>query len=165
MRFNLPGSGPDLGRALGKWIGQKLSRPLWLWGAATAGLPTTPETGANEGAIAYDDTRNVIVFRNATGWVALAGYDIATKTATYTETATAGIVIAFADLAGGLTVTLPAALSNTATLTYKNLRAGSPLTIRAAGSDTIDDNTAIVLGTQYAAVTLVSDGVDFWGII
>jgi hypothetical protein len=47
---------------------RKLTRPLWLWGATTASLPTLAEMGANEGAVAYDDTLNAPTFYNGSAW-------------------------------------------------------------------------------------------------
>lgn len=47
---------------------QKLARALWLWSAPTADLPTTTDLGANEGALAYDDTVNAPTFYDGSAW-------------------------------------------------------------------------------------------------
>lgn len=52
---------------------QRMSAPLWLWGAPTANLPTTASLGANEGALAYDDTLNTLTFFNGAAWLAAFG--------------------------------------------------------------------------------------------
>lgn len=52
-------------------FGQKLGRALWLWTSPTADLPTTAELGANEGALAYDDTLNTLTFYNGSAWKAV----------------------------------------------------------------------------------------------
>jgi hypothetical protein len=52
---------------------QKLSAPFWLWSAATADLPTEASMGANEGALAYDDTLNTLTFFNGAAWLAAWG--------------------------------------------------------------------------------------------
>jgi hypothetical protein len=67
-----PGAGgpgwADFGRGIIDLFRQKLDRALWLWTAATTGLPTTADLGANEGAIAYDTTLDAITWYDGAAW-------------------------------------------------------------------------------------------------
>lgn len=51
---------------------QRMTRPFWLWPSATADLPTLAINGANEGALAYDDTLNRPTFYNGSAWKPVA---------------------------------------------------------------------------------------------
>lgn len=88
---------------------------------------------------------------------------VAMKTAAYTLAATDSVVVC--DASGGtFTVTLPSA-SGIVGRQYciKRINGGiNSVTVAAAGSETIDGSATTVLLTQYAVVTLVSDGANWW---
>lgn len=69
-------------------------------------------------------------------------------------------------LAGNVIITLPAAADNIRTLyTIKKIdSSGHSVTIDANGNETIDGEQTIVLNLQYAYITIISDG-DEWFII
>ncbi len=69
-------------------------------------------------------------------------------------------------LVGNVIITLPAAADNIRTLyTIKKIdSSGHSVTIDANGNETIDGEQTIVLNLQYAYVTIISDG-DEWFII
>ena len=91
-------------------------------------------------------------------------YTLATKTASYTETATTGEVIALCTLTAGFTATLPTAVGNTAKLVFKKMLSAGQITIAAAGGQTVDGAASAVLNNQYESITLVSDGSN-WAIV
>jgi hypothetical protein len=72
-------------------LGDKFDRPLWLFGAPTADLPTETNLGANEGALAYDETVDAPVYRNSSAWVRLADYDA--DVAAIAGLSTTGIIV------------------------------------------------------------------------
>ncbi|MFA9205005.1 MAG: hypothetical protein ACEQSH_00970 [Bacteroidia bacterium] len=72
------GGGPGWVEFTGKIearFGQQMKRPVWLKPFATADLPTLAEMGANEGALAYDDTLNLPTYYTGAAWAPLAAYN------------------------------------------------------------------------------------------
>lgn len=49
-------------------FGQQMGRPFWLWPSPTTDLPTIAKNGANEGALAYDDTLNTLTWYDGLAW-------------------------------------------------------------------------------------------------
>lgn len=92
------------------------------------------------------------------------GYTVATKTAGYTETATAGDLIIRADLAAGFTITLPTAVGNTAKITVKKIQSAGQIVVDGAGAETIDGGLTATLNNLDEAITLFSNGAN-WGIV
>ncbi len=85
------------------------------------------------------------------------------KSGAYTITAADGLVVADAS-GGAFTVTLPAAADFTGRV-YRIKKIDSSanaVTIDGNGSETIDGATTAVLSTQYEAITVVSDGTEWW---
>lgn len=69
----LPGGGgpgwQDYSARIEARFGQRMTRPFWLWPSSTTDLGSlTAEKGANEGAIAYDDTLNAPTFYDGSAW-------------------------------------------------------------------------------------------------
>lgn len=88
---------------------------------------------------------------------------ITTKTGAYTAADTDTVIICDAT-GGAFTVTLPAAGDNTGKVFYLKKIDGSAnaVTIDGDGAETIDDAATLVLGSQYDAAMLVSDGTEWW---
>jgi hypothetical protein len=88
-------------------------------------------------------------------------YTVRTQTTTYTSRA--GDVI-LADATGGaFTVTLPVATGVTVSITVKKIDASAnAVTIDGNAAETIDGAATRLLSTQYEAVTLWSDGTNWW---
>ena len=103
--------------------------------------------------VAFDGTANITIAAGGS-----SGYTTANKTGAYTETATSGDVVNFCS--GSFTVTLPTAVGNTATLTYK-VTATGPVTLSGAGGQTIDGSATAVLNLNNSA-TLRSDNANWW---
>lgn len=96
---------------------------------------------------------------------ATSGYTISTKTTTYTETATTGDIVLLADTSSaGFTINLPTAVGNNAKITVKKISASNILTIDANGTETIDGGLTAQLKVNYASITMVSNGTN-WYII
>lgn len=99
-------------------------------------VPTTPSTGA--------------------------AYTVSTKTTTYT--AAAGDVLLCDASGGAFTVTLPAAatVSGSSISVKKSDASANAVTVDGAAAETIDGAATLALSTQYEAVTLWSDGTNWW---
>lgn len=92
-------------------------------------------------------------------------YTVANITTTHTETATKGTKILKADTTGGaFTITLPTAVSNTATIVIKKTAGSGDLTIDGAGTETIDGGLTAVMKEIGSSITLISDNSN-WQII
>ncbi len=65
--------------------------------------------------------------------------------------------------AAGVKITLPTASLNGNLYTIKNVSTSSVLVARD-GTDTIDNDTSLILATQFTAVDLISDGFSNWNI-
>lgn len=89
-------------------------------------------------------------------------YTVRTKTTTYT--ALAGDVLLCDATGAAFTVTLPAAATVTGSSisVKKTDSSGNAVTIDGNGAETIDGATTLALSTQYEAVTLWSDGSNWW---
>ena len=90
---------------------------------------------------------------------------LATKTGTYTVTATDSIVLCNA-ATGAFTVTLISAVGVAGRqYTFKRLNSGANnVTVAASGAQTIDGAATQVLTTQYQAIRVVSDGTN-WDLV
>ena len=85
-------------------------------------------------------------------------------TTTYTALADDDVVLGDATSAG-FTITLPTAADITGKkYTFKRTSASNNVTIDGASSETIDGATTKALASQYAFITIVSDGTN-WHII
>ena len=88
---------------------------------------------------------------------------ISLETRTVTASATAGDEsVIFCNSASAITITLPAA-SGVTNRVYeiKNINTGA-VTVDGNGSETIDDNTTVILASQYDSITIVCDGTEWW---
>lgn len=86
------------------------------------------------------------------------------KTANYTAATTDTVILCDAT-AGAFTITLPTAVGNTGKVfEIKKIDAANDVTVDGDGTETIDDGTTAVLTVQYEAITIVSDG-DEWFIL
>jgi hypothetical protein len=112
------------------------------------------------------DTGRIKFGDGVTAWNSLpyyaSGYTVATRSASYAETATSGDVV---NLITGVAVnvTLPSAVGNKARLTFKLTVAGT-LTLTASGGQSIDGGATAATSIQYTAITIVSDGAN-WQVI
>jgi len=71
--------------------------------------------------------------------------------------------IVYGNAGGNITITLPSAAGQEGTwLNIKKLNASNTITIAAAGSDTIDGLSTVVLTQQYTSLEFVSNGVSSW---
>ncbi|MBK8696037.1 MAG: hypothetical protein IPN17_28195 [Deltaproteobacteria bacterium] len=110
---------------------------VYAWNAASSTfLPTTPSAGA--------------------------AYTVRTKTTTYT--ALAGDVLLCDASGGAFTVTLPAAatVSGSSISVKKSDASANAVTVDGNAAETIDGAATLALSTQYEAVTLWSDGTNWW---
>jgi hypothetical protein len=89
---------------------------------------------------------------------------VITRAASNVEAATTGEIVILASNAAGLTITLPTAVGTTARYTVKKILASGVVTVACNGAQTIDDGATAVLASQYEAITLVSDNLN-WSII
>ena len=103
--------------------------------------------------VAFDGTSNITIAAGGSG-----GYTTANKTAAYTETATSGDIVNFCS--GSFTVTLPTAIGNTATLTYKVTGTG-PVTIAGSGGQTVDGSASASVPLM-GSLVLRSDNANWW---
>lgn len=132
------------------------------------GAITTPAIGL----IVYqtDGTEGTYEYTSG-GWRVInqagssSAYTVGSITTTHTETATSGTKILKADTTGGaFTITLPTAVSNTATIVIKKTAGSGALTIDGAGSETIDGGLTAVMNEIGSSITLISDNSN-WQII
>lgn len=91
---------------------------------------------------------------------------VTTVAASYTETSTSGSKAILCNaVSGAIVVTLPSAVGNTATFTFKKIDSSANLlTIDGAGTETLDGSLTAVLRAQYESITIVSDGAN-WSIV
>lgn len=97
--------------------------------------------------------------------VASAFAKISIQTSGYSPGASQGEIILVNATSGGITITMPSAVSNDYLYSIKKTDSSSnSVTIATTSSQTIDGGTTAVILVQYAAVTLVSDGSN-WNVI
>lgn len=91
--------------------------------------------------------------------------EVVSKTGTYAATMRDGVILGDAT-GGAFTVTLPTAVGRAGkTFTVKRINSGgNAVTVGTTSSQTIDGSTTYALSSQYASVTVVSDGAN-WHII
>jgi hypothetical protein len=87
---------------------------------------------------------------------------VSTKTAAYTITGSDGLILANATSAA-FTLTLPSASGNTGKVLRIKKTDSSANAVTVSG--TIDGGSSFVIGMQYEAVTLISDGASSWHIV
>lgn len=95
------------------------------------------------------------------------GYTIVNQTsATYNATATTGTLVILCNTASNaITVNLPTAVGNTATIIIKKINSSANnVTVDANSTEAIDGGLTAVLKVQYASITLVGDNSN-WQII
>lgn len=103
---------------------------------------------------------------NATGGSG-GGYTVTSVTgATHNEAGVEGIIVLLCDAtAQNITVNLPTAVSNLATIVVKKVDSSSnTVTIDGDTTETIDGGATAVIRVQYASVDLISDDTN-WRII
>lgn len=87
---------------------------------------------------------------------------VATKTAAYTLTTADQVILANA-ASGALPLTLPTAVGSTSQYTIKKIDASTnPVTIGTTGGQTIDGGASAEILVQYASITLVPYGGNWW---
>lgn len=88
---------------------------------------------------------------------------LVTKVGAYTATDSDAVILCDAS-GGAFTVTLPTAvgISGKVYRIKKIDSSANAITIDADGSETIDDSTTRVLSSQYDAITIISDGSEWW---
>ena len=123
---------------------------------------TSSFAGTAAGYLAFDSSGNIITVTAPTGG---GGYTVTNQTTTYSATATSGTLIVKCDTTGGaFTVTLPTAVSNTATIIIKKTAGSAALTVDGAGSETIDGGLTAAINKVYESITLISDNAN-WQIV
>lgn len=106
---------------------------------------------------------------NATALLQIAGNialtNIATKSANYSIVTTDSVIIADASTAA-FTITLPNANIGKGTefKIKKKDSSANVVTVATVSSQLIDGATTFNIGTQYASITIVSDGIQWWVI-
>ena len=133
-------------------------------GTAAAWVSANPTLNSGEYGL-ETDTRRIKIGDGATAYTALAYITRAavSKTANYTLAIYDRGV--FVDASGGaVTITLPTAASATDVEYFvkKIDSSANAVTIDGNGAETIDDATTQVLSSQYDAITLYSDGTEWW---
>lgn len=115
-----------------------------------AAAPATPATGS-----IWLDTST-----DATGTESLA---VASKTNSYTATDSDAVILCDAS-ALAFTITLPTAVGRLGRVYRIKKTDGSPntVTVDGAGVETIDGGLTATLTVQYEAITIISDGTEWW---
>ena len=132
-----------------------------------------PDSGAGPpthtapiGTFYWDLTNNVSYQNNdgGTGWTKTGGSkSLIAKAGAYTITTSDEVVIADA-AAASFTLTLPTAVGNTGKVYWiKKIDAtANTVTVDGDGGQLIDGAATAVLTTQYEAITVISDGTEWW---
>jgi hypothetical protein len=131
-----------------------------------------PVHAAPQGSFYYDITNSIFYMNEdgtSGGWVAVPSSPhveslfIVAKSGAYTITASDGVVIADAS-GGAFTITLPTAVGIAGRVyRVKKIDAtANAVTIDADGAETIDGGATATLAVQYEAITIVSDGTEWW---
>lgn len=133
-------------------------------GTAAAWASANPTLAAGE-IVFETDTGRVKIGDGSTAYTTLAYITrkVTSKTANYTLVIPDRGVLVSAS-GGAVTITLPTAASaKDVDFFVKKLdSSGNTVTIDANGSETIDGATTKVISTQYTAVTIYSDGTEWW---
>lgn len=97
------------------------------------------------------------------GAVGLALNNVVIKSATYASSATKGEYILANAGSGGFTITLPTAVGNTNSYSVKKIDStANVVTVVTTASQTIDGGASALLKVQYVAITVVSDGSNWY---
>jgi hypothetical protein len=87
---------------------------------------------------------------------------VATKSASYPVTTNDEVILANAG-STPITITLPTAVSNTNLYVIKKIdSSGNNVTVATTSSQTIDGGTTAVIKVQYASISVVSDGSNWY---
>jgi hypothetical protein len=104
-------------------------------------------------------------------WVAMSGGAFGLSVinqsgASLSATATSGIYVILCDCTiNAITINLPTASGNTATIIIKKTDAGSNVvTVDGSGAESIDGGATAVITRRYESITLVSGGIN-WSIV
>lgn len=125
---------------------------------------TTWDPGSGAGVYAYIGSAWVSLSASGSGTFGFTS--VVQTAATLNVTATDGIYAALCNCtSNNITVNLPTAAGNTATLMIKKTDSSTnTVTVDGNGAQTIDGGTTAVLAVQYESITLVSDGSN-WSIV
>lgn len=86
-----------------------------------------------------------------------------TTSATYNETATSGNKLVLLNTtSNNITVNLPTAVGNTATIRFKKIGIPNVVTIDANGTETIDGHQTALLLRVYESITIMSDNSNWY---
>ena len=96
-------------------------------------------------------------------WIDLSSHKLAvtTKTTNYTATTSDNVILVNAS-SGDVTITLPASSSGLNFTVKKIDSSSNTVTVASNGSETIDGSSTQVIISQYDAISLVSDGSNFY---
>ena len=141
---------------------------------------TDPQAAPGTSGDALDHLGNVAIIKvSATdpddhavglGWldtsIARAGSIRVINTITVDTTIDATFDVILVDASSGaVTITLPAAATNTVQFDIKKIdSSGNNVTVDANGTETIDDGLTAVITAQYESITIVSDAANWWVI-
>lgn len=136
----------------------------------STGVTATDSTAAKTTTLAFDTAAN-LTMTGTHAWdggdVKIGAYGLQLAVGAVTSsppgTTTPGVYRVDCT-SGAVTITLDSAVSYPGAFVFikKIDGSGNNLTIDASGAETIDDAATITLTTQYEAVTLYSDGVEWW---
>ncbi len=137
-------------------------------------LRYTPQSSipsnASEGDVYYEDGTNanegLYLYKNGAWTILVAGsfpnYNVTTKTANYTLVSTDDVVLADTT-STAITLTLPAAASNTGKqfIIVKTNSGTNLVTLDGNASETINGQTTLKMGAQYASIKIISNGTNW----
>lgn len=133
-------------------------------GTASAWVSANPTLSSGEYGL-ETDTRRLKIGDGATAYTSLAYITraVVSKTANYTLTLyDRGALVDSSS--GAVTITLPTAASakDVEYVIKKTDSSGYAVTVDGNGSETIDDSTTQIISSQYDAITIYSDGTEWW---
>lgn len=123
---------------------------------------TAPSAAPVAGGVLYAQAGAMRYVTSGGAFVTVAG-DVTSVSANYTALPSDSFILATGG-AGGITVTLPAAVKGSRYLIKKVDAGAGAVTVATTSSQTIDGATTKVLSAQYASVTVVSDGAAWYVI-